>query len=98
MAIVPKANRDVTLVVERDGQRSRQSRSRPTAVGKYEIGDIGVAADPASADRRPSIPASRPSEAGLQAGRRRSSRVDGERDVTHERLIELITGARRTSR
>src|SRR5687768_592967 len=44
MAIVPKANRAVTLSVDRSGQLMNVTLT-PRAVGKFEIGDIGVMPD-----------------------------------------------------
>src|SRR5687768_2619445 len=41
MAVLPKASRELLLVVERDGQR-REVRVTPASVGRYELGDLGV--------------------------------------------------------
>ena len=69
MVVAAKANAPITLEIERDGKRSSSSMT-PRRQGKYEIGDIGVGADDAPRDRRGQSGRSRPTQAGLQAGRR----------------------------
>jgi len=65
-AVAGKARREVTLLVERDGEH-RTVTVVPRAEGKYEIGDIGVLPD-----THPNIPSVNPGEpadvAGLKAG------------------------------
>jgi regulator of sigma E protease len=41
MIVVPKANREISIAVERDGQ-TINARLTPDAVSKYEMGSIGV--------------------------------------------------------
>jgi regulator of sigma E protease len=41
MEVVPRANREITLLIERDG-RAEDRRVVPAPFGKYEMGDIGV--------------------------------------------------------
>ena len=65
-AIAGKARREVTLLIERDGQQLTR-RVVPTAEGKYEVGDVGVF--PATHPLVRSVMAGDPAEkAGLQAG------------------------------
>jgi len=87
MAVLPKANRQISLVVRRDGS-DRTLSVTPDAQTKYEIGDIGVlpeihpqvlgvvAGDPAA-------------EAGLQVGDVVLG-VDDRMDVNRPDLIEYI--------
>jgi regulator of sigma E protease len=66
LAISGKAHREVTLLVERSGQ-SRTFQMVPAAVGKYEVGDIGVF--PLTHPRVRSVNAGDPAEkAGIKAG------------------------------
>ena len=66
MRVVPRANRDVEVVVRRDGARQTMSVV-PEAQTKYEIGDIGIAPDihPELTQVMAGSPAA---AAGLQAG------------------------------
>jgi regulator of sigma E protease len=41
LAILPKANQELTLVIERQGQRM-ELRATPEAIGRYEMGQLGV--------------------------------------------------------
>ena len=87
MAIVPKANREVTLSYVRDG-RPGQLTVIPDPQGKYEMGDIGVGpvVHPEFLEVFPDSPAA-------AAGLRKGDIVLGagsESNVTRERLIALI--------
>lgn len=65
MTVAGKARREVTLLVDRGGQRQSLSVV-PTAEGKYEIGDIGVL--PATHPHIRSVTAGEPADkAGLKA-------------------------------
>jgi regulator of sigma E protease len=87
LQIVPKANRRVHIVAERNG-RHVEVDVVPDAQGKFEIGDIGVVRV-----MRPQIRSvnddSPAEEAGLQAGDVILA-VGSERGVTRERAVELI--------
>src|SRR5688500_5705694 len=62
IAILPKAKRTVTLTVDRSGQRI-EKQVVPAAVGKFEIGDIGILPP-----MRPEIVSLTPGEPGQQSG------------------------------
>ncbi len=66
LRVLPRANRDVEIIVRRDGQRQTLSVV-PEAQTKYEIGDIGIAPDihPQLTQVMAGSPAA---AAGLQAG------------------------------
>jgi regulator of sigma E protease len=87
LQIVPKANRRVHIVAERNG-RHVEVDVVPAAQGKFEIGDIGVVRV-----MRPQIrnvfDDSPAKAAGLQAGDVILA-VGSERGVTRERAVELI--------
>ena len=87
MAVVPKAKRDVTLGYVRNGQPGQLS-VRPDALGKYELGDIGVqpVVHPEIIDFSPGSPAA---AAGLQKGDIVLAAA-GEPQVSRDRLIALI--------
>ena len=87
MAVVPKAKRDVTLGYVRDGQPGQLSVI-PDALGKYELGDIGVqpVVHPEIIDFSPGSPAA---AAGLQKGDIVLAAA-GEPHVSRDRLIALI--------
>src|SRR5918994_6998372 len=55
MAVLPKAKRTVTLVIERNGQ-ALEKQIVPHSVGKFEMGDIGI------------LPVMRPEIAAINAG------------------------------
>jgi regulator of sigma E protease len=87
MAIVSKAKRDIVITVEREG-RARELRMVPAAVSKYETGYIGVfpVMHPQILGLEKGSPGD---EAGLQTGDVILAAA-GERDVSNERLIEVI--------
>jgi regulator of sigma E protease len=87
IVVLPKANRPLTLEVERNGQRTEHVIT-PTAVGKFDAGEIGVLPI-----MHPEILETNPGEPGQQAGLRAHDvimAVNGERNVSRERVIELI--------
>jgi regulator of sigma E protease len=87
MAIGTKANREIEIVVERDGRR-RTLRVTPTAETKYEIGTIGVLPE-----MRPQVVAVTPGEPASRAGLLPGDvvlAVDGEGPVTRDRVVERI--------
>jgi regulator of sigma E protease len=87
MAIAPKANRPVTLKVERGGQVF-EKQVTPDAQSKFELGDLGILPRLNPETRRVN------SGEAAQAGGLRAGdvilAVGGERDVTYERLVEII--------
>jgi regulator of sigma E protease len=87
VAVLPKANKPVTLEVERDGQRSRHLIV-PRAAGKFDAGEIGVLPI-----MHPEIVETNQGEPAQQAGLKAHDviiGVNGERDVSRERVIEQI--------
>ena len=93
MAIVPKANREVTLSYVRDG-RPGQVTVVPDPQGKYEMGDIGV-----GPLIHPEVVEVYPDSAAAAAGLRKGDVVVGagnEQSVTRERLVTLIKASDRT--
>jgi regulator of sigma E protease len=87
MAVLPKANRPITIGIDRGGQ-AMSVQVVPASVGKFEIGDVGVLPV-----MRPQVLALNPGDpaegAGLQAGDVILA-VDGRRDIGYEPLIETI--------
>jgi regulator of sigma E protease len=90
MAIIPKAGRQVEIVVLRDNRRER-FRVTPIGQTKYEIGDIGIQPtfNPQIATVTPGSPAEK---AGFQKGDVVLA-IDGTADVRNEELIQRIRGA-----
>ena len=87
MEIVSKANRQVSVVVERGG-RPVELQVTPKAQGKFEIGEIGVLPL-----MRPQIASINPGEPGAQAGLKAGDvilAVGGEGGPKRERVIEII--------
>src|SRR6185295_7442297 len=82
MAVVTKANRPVTVVVNRAG-KAVELHMTPAAVGKFEIGDIG-----ALAVMHPQITAVEKGAPGQEAGLQPDDVVlaaNGERDISNLR-------------
>jgi regulator of sigma E protease len=90
IAILPKANRQVTLLVERDG-RPQSIQIVPSALGRFDEGYTGIrpVVHPEILAINPGSPAS---EAGLQVGDVILA-AGGERNVQQPRVIELIKGS-----
>lgn len=87
VAILPKANKLVTVGITRDGE-SRELTMTPKSSGKFDAGDIGVL--PLA---HPEITATRPGEPAQQGGLLANDLIvgaAGEKDVTRDRVIELI--------
>ena len=87
MAILPKAKRTVTLVIERNGQ-ALEKQVVPHAVGKFEMGDIGILPV-----MRPEIAAINAGEPAQDAGLKPNDVILGvgnERGISRDRVVELI--------
>jgi regulator of sigma E protease len=87
IAIATKPDRDVPLTIERDGQ-TRAVTVRPTAQGKYEIGNIGVLPD-----TNPIIDRVIEGDVGARAGLKAGDvvlAVNGERMVTEAQFRRAI--------
>jgi regulator of sigma E protease len=87
IAVLPKANRPVTLEVDRAGQRTRHVIT-PRAAGKFDAGEIGVLPI-----MHPEIIEVTEGEPAQQAGLKAHDvilAVNGERDVSRDRVIQLI--------
>jgi regulator of sigma E protease len=87
MTVATKANRQVAIVVLRDGRETSLAVT-PAAQTKYEVGDLGVLPEmhPQIASLSPGGPAER---AGLKAGDVVLA-ADGHAGVSREGLIDLI--------
>ncbi len=87
IAIVPKAKRRVHLLIDRNGKQIEQDVV-PTAQGKFEMGDIGIL--PVMRPQVTSVNHGDPAqEAGIQGGDVIVA-VGGERNISKDRVIELI--------
>jgi regulator of sigma E protease len=87
VAILPKANKLVTIGIIRDGKPLELTMT-PKSSGKFDAGDIGVL--PLA---HPEITATRPGEPAQQGGLLPNDLIvgaAGEKDVTRDRVIELI--------
>ena len=87
MEVMPKANRQVSILVDRNGKQL-EFKAVPTAQGKYDLGDLGLLPV-----MHPEIKTLQHAAPGFEAGLRPRDVVmaaGGERDVTNPRLIELI--------
>ncbi len=87
MSILPKAGKEISLTVEREGQLVATTIV-PASQTKYEMGDIGVAPKvrPQVAMLSPGGPAE---QAGMQPGDVFVA-VDGQRSLTQPKVIEYI--------
>ena len=86
MAVVSKANRELPLVVRRDNQ-NLELRITPDAVGRYELGDLGLV--PVLRPQIVQVTAGPAERAGFQSGDVLLA-VDGERGLSREQIIERI--------
>jgi regulator of sigma E protease len=87
MEVLPKANRALTLQIERGGARI-ETVLTPRAEGRYESGEIGV-----MPIMRPEITATNSGEPAAEAGLKAADvivAINGEREVSRDRVIELI--------
>jgi regulator of sigma E protease len=87
MEVMPKANRQVSVMVDRGGQ-SMEFKAVPTAVGKYSLGDLGL-----MPVMHPEISSLQHDAPGYEAGLRPGDVImaaGGERNILHKRLIEVI--------
>jgi regulator of sigma E protease len=85
--VLPKANKPITLGVQRDGQLV-DVRITPKAVGKFEAGDLGILPE-----MHPQITAVNGGEAAHSAGLQADDVImsaAGERNVSRDRVIALI--------
>ena len=88
MAVGTRANRDIPITFDRGG-RTQSMTVRPTAQGKYEIGDIGVLPD-VSPSVRSVVPGDPADRAGVKAADVVVA-VDGERVIFARHLAEAIS-------
>lgn len=87
LEILGKAKRNVTLVVERNGQ-AVEKQMVPASIGKFEIGEIGILPP-----MRPEVGVLSPGEPAEAAGLLQRDvilAVGPERGVSRDRIIELI--------
>jgi regulator of sigma E protease len=87
MEILPKADRQVSLMVDRGGQ-SLEFKAVPKAMGKYSLGDLGLlpVMHPEVLSVQNGTPAA---EVGLRSGDVVMA-AGGERDIRYRPLIDLI--------
>jgi regulator of sigma E protease len=88
MAVATKPNRDITIAFSRDG-RTQTVTVRPVALGRYEMGDIGVLPD-VNPHVRSVVSGDPADRAGVKAGDVVVA-VDGERMVFARHLAEAIS-------
>jgi regulator of sigma E protease len=88
--VIPAANRDLRVVIQRDGQQ-REVSLTPDSVGRWEFGDVGV-----QAVMRPQILSVRPDSPAASAGLMKGDvilAVDGERALPQPDVIKRIQGS-----
>lgn len=90
MYVVPKANREITMVVDRGGQMVDIPLT-PAAVTKFEIGEIGV--QPVARLQLTVVSPGGPAERGGLKVRDVLLSVDGQTDVTPQWLTSHLQGA-----
>jgi regulator of sigma E protease len=93
LAVLPKAGRQLAIVAMRGGQ-TVDVRVTPTALGRYELGDLGV-----RPILRPVIMQVNPHTAAESAGLRRGDvllAVNGERGLAQDKIIERIRASANT--
>ena len=88
VAVGTRANRDIPITFDRGG-RTQSVTVRPTAQGKYQIGDIGVLPD-VSPSVRSVVPGDPADRAGVKAADVVVA-VDGERVIFARHLAEAIS-------
>ena len=93
LAIVPRAHRQLTIVVERDG-RPVDMQVTPAAVGKFEMGEIGVL--PVMHPHITAVNHGSPAEAAGLKGGDIVMAAGGERGLSRDRLIEKIKASENT--
>ena len=87
LAVVTKANRELSLLIDRDGSR-RTIQVVPSSVGKYEAGSLGIG--PRIRPQVTEVHAGRPAEtAGFKRGDVLLA-VNGERGLDRNELIQRI--------
>ena len=89
LEVLPKAGRELRVVVERQGDR-REIRIVPRAEGQYEMGRLGI-----RPRHRPQITTVQPNQPAAQAGFLRGDvilAVDGRTKPTQPEIIEYIRG------
>jgi regulator of sigma E protease len=87
MEVMPKAQRQISVVVERGG-RTLELKAVPTAVGRYSLGDLGL-----MPEMHPQITSLQHGAPGLEAGLQAGDIVmaaAGQRNITQKPLVELI--------
>jgi regulator of sigma E protease len=87
LAVATKANRQIRLVIERDG-KVMERQVVPASIDRFDTGDIGV-----SPPWHPQITDVRDGEPAAQAGLRGGDIIltaNGEKNVSRDRVIELI--------
>jgi regulator of sigma E protease len=87
MVVLPRAKRELNIVVMRDGER-REMRITPTAQTRYEMGDIGV-----TPRAHPQIRAVSPGQAADRAGLKTGDvilAVNGQPTGRDRALVEVI--------
>jgi regulator of sigma E protease len=88
MAILPKAGRTVTLLIERNGQVITK-QAVPASVSRFELGELGI-----RPVMRPQVITVTPGEPAHEAGLRPGDiilAVGEERGISRERIIQIIT-------